>query len=648
MTRFITICIFLFSFLSFYSQATFETKVKWDFMSAKYINVKVLPQFTFGGGVGGFNPPTQGGTITIDWGDLSALEVVSFQHNICSMDMTFGYSILPFQHSFDHVYSNPGIYNVTISAVDLSSATIFTNTGNAICNHTLIETGIPLNNNGFIGLKTQTCNNISIDSLFQLGVPYDFTDANGVTTTFYPNPNQNIDSVTSPICWNYQSPYTFRIYPIPAGPWPFTISVNPTWMAANGFSNANYSTGMNSHTPSPRWEIRGGDGLWISDPELCFTCPPSINQPINNFFGFDSVTLIPFVSNPLIPDFQFGFSSATANAILQNGNLQLKVCNMSCGNSDIANLQIQFPPNVIPITTNLINPSFTGGTLSFDIPNLNGTGCEDLLLPFNLPGSTPAGTQLTFNLQINNLNEINISNNNQILTCIVSNSQDPNFKEVNLPMALNPQITEELIYTIHFENEGNANASNIYITDEISDNLDLHSFKFLNTSHSCNFSIDSTSRILTVYFNSINLPSNQVDYEMSKGSFSYSLEEINNIALNDTIKNKASIYFDFNAPLITNETINVNLSAAELEMKNINNSLINLYPNPANDVLNISVSNDLINSSYIINDAIGRQIIKGKFDKNSIQFNSIFFKEGVYFIKLENGLNKKFNIIDKQ
>jgi uncharacterized repeat protein (TIGR01451 family) len=615
---------------------SFTSKEKWSFMQTKYINVSVLPQFTFGGGVGGPIPPQQGGTVYIDWGDGSPIQNTSFIHNTCSMDMSFGYSILPFQHSFNHVYVNPGSYNVSINVNDLAGNPILTNQGNNNCFLSITSPNPNPNNIGFVGIKTLSCNWISVDSLFPFGVPYDFTDNLGTTTTIYPVQNQVLDSTVSPICWNYQNPNIYQIYPMPMVNLPYTIQINQNWLNSNGYSSPMPSNFIPSFPPGglPIWEIRGGDGIWLSDPEFCISCPPSINQPINGFFGFYKVGLTANVNNPNIPDFGFGFCNSTANAITQSGNLELVICNGSCGNMDNVNVQIQFPPNIIPNIGSLVNPTFIGSLLTFDVLNLSGTGCTNITIPFSLPGSTVAGTTLSFTINLSNPIELNSSNNSQVLSCIVSNSQDPNFKEVNQPLFLDHQTTEELIYTIHFENEGNASAANIYVTDLLSDNLNLSSFKFLNTSHACSYTIDTISRLLTVQFNSINLLSNQVDSVLSKGNFSYSLEEINNIELNDTIKNNAAIFFDFNAPLITNYTYNVNYSALNLDKLTLNHILNFVYPNPVleNGLFSIFCNSD-IEKVELLN-SNGKVLLN--YISNGTSFNINEFSAGTYILKVNS------------
>jgi len=472
----------------------------------------------------------------------------------------------------------------------------------------------------------------------------------------YPIQYQKIDSASIPynltLC-TYSYYNSFNIYPIPMVNLPYTIRINPNWLNSNGFINPNptsyipeFSTGNPILNPIQRYELAGSDGIWISDQGFSFYGPPPTwNTPINGFFGFKEFIIDPISNNPAIPDFGFGFCNANANSIQQHGSINLTVCNTSCLNTSDVSVQVQLPSIATPILTGLINPILSGTVLTFDILGLTGNGCTNLTIPFTIPGSTPTDTLLQFFVQLSNANDTNSSNNLNTITCIVSNSQDPNFKDVNQPTFLNPQLTEELVYTIHFENEGNTSAANIYVTDEISELLDLSTFKFLHTSHSCNYQIDAASRVLTVNFNSINLLSNQVDAELAKGRFSYSLEEISSIQLNDTIKNQASIYFDFNLPLQTNFTNNINYSAAQLVSLNSDSNLFQLFPNPSKNKLNINIDNSLLGTSYVLTDAIGRVLASGIFELKSNQLDLSLISNGIYRLHLDNGLYKQFQII---
>ena len=658
MKKFFALFISVFISFMFFAQH-FEAKEKWSFMNTKYINVSVVPQSISDGTLNGYTLYPNSGTIDIDWGD-GAHDIIPFNHYMCpSIDIGFQSGYINYKKSFNHNYASAGTYNATVNVTDDMSLPILDNVGNTTTNLAITVMANP-NDIGFVGIKTLTCNPnaIDVDTLFTLGVPYDFTDNTGSTTTIYPIQNQKIDSVDNPticnsfFCLNYYY-NSFNIYAIPMVNLPYTISINTSWLNSNGFINPNptsyipeFSPGNPILNPLQRYELAGSDRIFIEPTTLnCNAFSSPINTPINGFFGFKEFIIDPIFSSPAIPDFGFGFCNANASSIQQSGAINLTVCNTSCGNTSDVSVQVQLPSIATPILTGLINPILSGTVLTFDILGLTGNGCTNLTIPFTIPGSTPSDTLLQFFVQLSNANDTNASNNLNTITCIVSNSSDPNFKDVNQPTFLNPQLTEELVYTIHFENEGNTSAANIYVTDEISELLDLSTFKFLHTSHPCNYQIDAASRVLTVNFNSINLLSNQVDAELAKGRFSYSLEEISSIQLNDTIKNQASIYFDFNLPLQTNFTNNINYSAAQLVSLNSDSNLFQLFPNPSKNKLNINIDNSLLGTSYVLTDAIGRVLASGILELNANQLDLSLISNGIYRLHLDNGLYKQFQII---
>lgn len=65
---------------------------------------------------------------------------------------------------------------------------------------------------------------------------------------------------------------------------------------------------------------------------------------------------------------------------------------------------------------------------------------------------------------------------------------------------------------------------------------------------------------------------------------------------------------------------------------------MSVYPNPANDVLNIASGNNITPDSYIIYNSLGQQVTSAKLTGNtSSVINISSLTNGVYFIKLEKG-----------
>ena len=104
---------------------------------------------------------------------------------------------------------------------------------------------------------------------------------------------------------------------------------------------------------------------------------------------------------------------------------------------------------------------------------------------------------------------------------------------------------------------------------------------------------------------------------------------------------KAEIYFDFNAPVITNtfETnfIEENLSVDVTEFK-----AFTLYPNPAKETVNINLNNKGLNDNAKIEiyDLSGRIVLEKAVKTNvAIKINVNHLNTGVYMLKLKSEFN---------
>jgi uncharacterized repeat protein (TIGR01451 family) len=136
------------------------------------------------------------------------------------------------------------------------------------------------------------------------------------------------------------------------------------------------------------------------------------------------------------------------------------------------------------------------------------------------------------------------------ITC----SYDPNDMLVepvgytNLGFILNDT---ELTYTIRFQNTGNAPANDVRIEHPMSDNLNPSTFQVLDWSHSLETFIDAEG-VAHFYFENINLPDATSDEANSHGYVRYTIRPNEGLAPLTEIAHHSLIYFDLNAPIITN------------------------------------------------------------------------------------------------
>src|SRR5690606_2721585 len=133
-------------------------------------------------------------------------------------------------------------------------------------------------------------------------------------------------------------------------------------------------------------------------------------------------------------------------------------------------------------------------------------------------------------------------------------SYDPNNKLV-LPTGIGPEgfvsPETELTYTINFQNTGNYPAEDIYILDTLDQDLDVSSIQILGASHNIMTPYLHGNTIL-FDFEDIWLADSVSNEPESHGFVTYSIKTKPGLAQGTQIKNSASIYFDYNLPVLTN------------------------------------------------------------------------------------------------
>ena len=112
---------------------------------------------------------------------------------------------------------------------------------------------------------------------------------------------------------------------------------------------------------------------------------------------------------------------------------------------------------------------------------------------------------------------------------------------------------QELEYLIRFQNTGTDTAFTVVIRDTLSPWLDPASVRPGASSHDYTWNL-SGHGVLNFTFNNILLPDSNVNLAGSQGFVSFRIEQQPGIPLGAVIFNEADIYFDFNTPVLTNET----------------------------------------------------------------------------------------------
>lgn len=201
--------------------------------------------------------------------------------------------------------------------------------------------------------------------------------------------------------------------------------------------------------------------------------------------------------------------------------------------------------------------SIVGGVYTYSLPTIPDGDQVTLRLNFNLPAVTPLGTIMVSTAHIVHADAIS-SDNDITLTRTVTGSFDPNDKQVFIASGPSAEgivdpADSVLHYLIRFQNTGTDSARIVRIRDTLDADLDPGTFRFIGASHPCLPSLSGMGN-LEFTFNNIMLPDSNVDEPGSHGWVLYRIETDYGVPEGTVINNDASIYFDYNSPVVTNTT----------------------------------------------------------------------------------------------
>lgn len=160
---------------------------------------------------------------------------------------------------------------------------------------------------------------------------------------------------------------------------------------------------------------------------------------------------------------------------------------------------------------------------------------------------------------------------------------DPNDKQV-MPEGVGTAhwtaMGTELIYTVRFQNTGNAPAQDVELVDQLDADLDWSTLRVLSTSHTLRTVIAPTGEVRFQYPN-IQLPDSATDLAASQGYVRFAIAHLPNLPEATEVNNTAAIYFDLNPPIITNTVLNtLTYGTVGVNEQVTMDGELTVYPNP--------------------------------------------------------------------
>ena len=169
-----------------------------------------------------------------------------------------------------------------------------------------------------------------------------------------------------------------------------------------------------------------------------------------------------------------------------------------------------------------------------------------------------------------------------------------------------------LTYRIRFQNVGTYHATHVRIENPLSEYLDLRTLELLRSSH--DVSIGISQGVLHAEFRNIMLPDSTADEAGSHGVLEYRVKAKATVSGGERIRNRAAIFFDYEAPIVTNEVLNTIRYDRALPAERLN-----VFPNPATSYATINTNMDFVQyregsllQRYVIRSMTGQVVGRGE------------------------------------
>jgi Leucine-rich repeat (LRR) protein len=275
----------------------------------------------------------------------------------------------------------------------------------------------------------------------------------------------------------------------------------------------------------------------------------------------------------------------------------------------------------------------TVNNLTWNFSNLAPfeTRVIDVVLNLNSPMEVPplnSGDILNYTATVNGLTDETATDNTSTINQAVVNAFDPNYKTCTEGETIAPSSVGKYVhYMIGFENDGTANAENIVVKDMIdTTKYDITTLVPIKGSAPFTTRITNTNQVEFIFQN-INLP---FAIGSNQGYVAFKIKTKPTLVLGDTFSNTANIYFDYNAPIVTNTATTT--IAALVNPEFVFTDYFTLSPIPTKGVLNINTKQDITITSISIYNTLGQVVLVTSNPSNTIDVSNL--TTGSYFIKV--------------
>jgi len=240
----------------------------------------------------------------------------------------------------------------------------------------------------------------------------------------------------------------------------------------------------------------------------------------------------------------------------------------------------------------------------------------------------------------------------------IRGSYDPNDKSV-FPSRINYddyQSGERLVnFHINFQNTGDGPAYKVVVVDTLPVGTDVEGISNMSASHPYSVQVIQTDPVVIAWsFVNINLPGQEENEPESHGYISFTLPVEEGLPDYTVLENRAAIYFDYNAPIITNTaTITISSevetdSGIITDVNEVNmGSAFKVYPNPVSEKLYLELSDpvQLPATLKIVNTA-GQEVRQYSINSANTVIDRLDLPFGLYhYMLITNSTSHQGNLL---
>jgi hypothetical protein len=329
------------------------------------------------------------------------------------------------------------------------------------------------------------------------------------------------------------------------------------------------------------------------------TTPNSTNGGLHFSYTSDgSIQDLQVFLTPVIP-FRPGFSSMYSIQCRNMGTIAVE-----------ASLSIDIDP-LLMIELISLSPTITNGNqLQWDLGVLSPFEERHMLIHVGLDASVELGTILATTAEISPISaDVVPADNVSFVENEVVGSFDPNdIQATPNTIDINDLDTAVIDYLIRFQNTCTDTAFTVAVEDFLPENTVIGSFEFIGASHPVELVYFDFIKKLRFQFDNILLPDSNTNEIASHGFIRYRIAPEPTLSVGDVVVNQVAIFFDFNAPVITNEAHTTITTFTALSDEHTASRPMKIYPNPTNGIFRVEYDQLGTSGTITIRDLLGRMV----------------------------------------